>query len=205
VDSTRQTSTEVERRLKVEVTALETLLATHGLPAKDDTLTKVRKQLAGISALVDFWWQTVEHDLEDIALTASWKDWVDECLLPLMYWQEQLSRTRCPGQKPRSPSRSRSSKRLSRGILVRVDSGPRCWPTGRGGQPIMPRPSNALLRRLKGEMVTCHRCSTIIAAYPSAATRCGRRCTTSIVAPRMERHPLRGFSDGSSPISSRAC
>jgi hypothetical protein len=28
VDSTRQTSTEVERRLKVEVTALETLLAT---------------------------------------------------------------------------------------------------------------------------------------------------------------------------------
>jgi hypothetical protein len=99
LDSTRQTSTEVERRLKVEVTALETLIATHGLPAKDDTLTKVRKQLAGISALVDFWWQTVEHDLEDIALTSSWKDWVDECLLPLMYWQEQLSRTRCPGQK----------------------------------------------------------------------------------------------------------
>jgi hypothetical protein len=99
LDSTRQTSTEVECRLKVEVTALETLIATHGLPAKDDTLTKVRKQLAGISALVDFWWQTVEHDLEDIALTSSWKDWVDECLLPLMYWQEQLSRTRCPGQK----------------------------------------------------------------------------------------------------------
>jgi Family of unknown function (DUF6399)/IclR helix-turn-helix domain len=99
LDSTRQTSTEVERRLKVEVTALETLIATHGLPAKDDTLTKVRKQLAGISALVDFWWQTVEHDLEDMALTSSWQDWVDECLLPLLYWQEQLSRTRCPGQK----------------------------------------------------------------------------------------------------------
>jgi Family of unknown function (DUF6399) len=99
LDSTRQTSTEVERRLQVEVTALEILIATHGLPAKDDTLTKVRKQLAGISALVDLWWQTVEHDLEDIALTSSWKDWVDECLLPLMYWQEQLSRTRCPGQK----------------------------------------------------------------------------------------------------------
>jgi hypothetical protein len=99
LDSTRQTSTEVERRLKVEVTALETLIATHGLPAKNDTLTKVRKQLAGISALVDFWWQTVEHDLEDMALTSSWKDWVDECLLPLLYWPEQLSRTRCPGQK----------------------------------------------------------------------------------------------------------
>jgi hypothetical protein len=99
LDSTRQTSTEVERRLKVEVTALETLMATHGLPAKNDTLTKVRKQLAGLSALVDLWWQTVEHDWEDMALTSSWKDWVDKCLLPLLYWPEQLSRTRCPGQK----------------------------------------------------------------------------------------------------------
>ena len=34
-----------------------------------------------------------------MALTPRWKQWVDELLLPLMYWQEQLSRTRCPGQK----------------------------------------------------------------------------------------------------------
>ena len=34
-----------------------------------------------------------------MALSASWKHWVDELLLPMMYWQEQLSRTRCPGQK----------------------------------------------------------------------------------------------------------
>jgi hypothetical protein len=37
--------------------ALETLLATHGLPVKKDTLDKVRKQCAGVAALVDFWWQ----------------------------------------------------------------------------------------------------------------------------------------------------
>ena len=99
LDSVRQTSTEVERRLRAEVTALETLMATHGLPAKDDTLTKVRKQLAGVSGLIDFWWQRVERDLEDMALSSRWKHWVDELLLPLMYWQEQLSRPRCPGQK----------------------------------------------------------------------------------------------------------
>jgi hypothetical protein len=69
----------------------------------------------------------------------------------------------------------------------------------------MPRPSNALLRRLKVETVTCHRCSTIIAAYPSAATRCGRRCTISIVAPQMARHPLRGFSDDRFPTSLKPC
>jgi Family of unknown function (DUF6399)/IclR helix-turn-helix domain len=99
VDSTRQTSQEVERQLQAEIKALETLLATNGLPVKQGILDKVRKQLAGVSALVDFWWQTVWHDLEHMALTPRWKQWVDELLLPLMYWQEQLSRTRCPDQK----------------------------------------------------------------------------------------------------------
>jgi len=99
LDSTRQTSNEVERRLQDEIEALESLIERHGLPAKKNTLAKVRKQLAGLSALVDFWWQTVGRDLEHMALPSGWKQWVDELLLPLMYWQEQLSRTRCPGQK----------------------------------------------------------------------------------------------------------
>lgn len=99
VDSTRQTSTEVEHRLQAEVTALEVLSDTHGLPAKKDKLDKVRKQLAGVSSLVDLWWRTVRRDLEQMALTSSWVRWVDELLLPLMYWQEQLSRTRCSSQK----------------------------------------------------------------------------------------------------------
>ena len=64
VDSTRQTSQEVERQLQAEIAALETLIETHGLPVKKSALDKVRKQLAGVSALVDFWWQTVWHDLE---------------------------------------------------------------------------------------------------------------------------------------------
>ena len=62
-------------------------------------MDKVRKQLTGVSALVDFWWQTVGHDLEQMALTPRWKQWVDELLLPLMYWQEQRPRTRCPRQR----------------------------------------------------------------------------------------------------------
>jgi hypothetical protein len=99
VDATHQTSQEVERQLHVEIQGLETLLGTHGLPVKQDTLDKVRKQLAGVSALIDCWWQTVWHDLEHMAMTPRWTQWVEELLLPLMYWQEQLSRTRCPEQK----------------------------------------------------------------------------------------------------------
>jgi Family of unknown function (DUF6399)/IclR helix-turn-helix domain len=98
-DSIRQTSKEVEEQLRAELKAIKTLLETNRLPMKQDTLDKVQKQLAGISALVDLWWQTVRQDLTQLAMTPRWTQWAEEWLLPLMYWQEQLRRTRCPGQK----------------------------------------------------------------------------------------------------------
>jgi hypothetical protein len=101
VDSTRQTSLAVEQQLRAELQALETLLATNGLPVKKTVLDKVRRQLAGVSALVDFWWQTVRQDLEQMAMPPRWTQWADELLLPLLYWQAQLCRTRCPNQKAR--------------------------------------------------------------------------------------------------------
>jgi hypothetical protein len=85
--------------LRAELQAIETLLETNGLPRKQDTLDKVHKQLVGISALVDLWWQTVRQDLTQLAMTPRWPQWAEALLLPLMYWQEQLRRTRCPGQK----------------------------------------------------------------------------------------------------------
>src|SRR2546429_9583944 len=102
-DATRQTFQEVARQLHVEIKELEALLETHGLPVKKATLEKVRKQLTGVSALIDFWWQTVWQDLEHMAMTPRWTPWGEELLLPLMYWQEQLSRTRCPVQKAQIP------------------------------------------------------------------------------------------------------
>lgn len=99
LDSIRQTSKEVEEQLGAELQAIETLLETNGLPMKKDTLAKVQRQLAGISALVDFWWQTVRQDLTQLAMTPRWTQWAEELLLPLMYWQEQLRRTRHPVQK----------------------------------------------------------------------------------------------------------
>jgi len=99
VDSIRQTSKEVEEQLRAEIKAIETLLETNGLPRKQATLDKVQKQRAGISALVDLWWQTVRQDLTQLAMTPRWTQWAEDVLLPLMYWQEQLRRTRHPVQK----------------------------------------------------------------------------------------------------------
>ena len=98
-DSSRQTSKEVEEQLRAELEAIETLLETNGLPVKKGTVDKVRKQLAGVSALVDLWWQTVRQDLTQLAMTPRWTQWAEDVLLPLMYWQEQRRRTRRPGHK----------------------------------------------------------------------------------------------------------
>ena len=98
-DSIRQTSKEVEELLRAELKAIETLIETNGLPMKKDTLDKVRRQLAGISALVDYWWQTVRQDVTHLAMTSRWTQWAQDVLLPLEYWQEQLRRTRHPVQK----------------------------------------------------------------------------------------------------------
>ena len=100
-NSTPQTSQEVERRLHAEIDAITALIETHGLPAKKKAVDKVRTQLAGLSALVDLWWQRVWQDVQQVALTPRWKRWVDEQVLPLMYWQHQVSRTRCPRRKAR--------------------------------------------------------------------------------------------------------
>lgn len=72
----------------------------HGLPLQQKVLSKVRAQCAGVSVLVDAWWQAVGPDVQaQVFLTPRWSRWIAELLLPLMYWQAQLSRTRCRQRK----------------------------------------------------------------------------------------------------------
>ena len=62
-------------------------------------MTRVRKQIPALAALVDFWWQGVHRDLEPFLLSPRWQQWVYECLLPMVYWAHQVPRTRCRRRK----------------------------------------------------------------------------------------------------------
>ena len=94
-DSTPQSAQEAQAKLDAEVAALQELLETHGLAVKKKVLDKVRKQLADLAAVIDVWWQTVRQDMHSqITLTPMWTTWVEGYLLPLMYWQDQVSRLR---------------------------------------------------------------------------------------------------------------
>jgi hypothetical protein len=100
VGSTPQSSQEVEAQLAAEVAAIQELLEANGLPVKKNVLDKVRKQLADLAAVIDIWWQEVRQDVQSqIVLTPRWTTWVEAHLLPLMYWEQQVSRTRCPRRK----------------------------------------------------------------------------------------------------------
>src|SRR6266540_662169 len=98
-DSAPQTSAQVASRLHDAVEAIEAFARRHQLPPHDDAMNKVRKQLPALAALVDFWWQGVGQDLEPCGLSSRWRRWVHECLLPMVYWDSQVLRTRCQRRK----------------------------------------------------------------------------------------------------------
>lgn len=94
-DSIPQSAQEVQARLAAEVTALQALIETNGLPLKQKVLDKARKQLADLAAVIDVWWQGVRQDAHhQIVLTPEWANWMEAYLLPLMYWERLVSRTR---------------------------------------------------------------------------------------------------------------
>ena len=62
-------------------------------------MTKVRKQIPALAALVDFWWQGVWQAVEPFELAPRWRQWVQEYLLPLVYWAHHVPHTRCPRRK----------------------------------------------------------------------------------------------------------
>ena len=99
VDSAPQTSAQVDRQLQTVLEALEAFAQRYQLPARPNVLTKVRKQMPALGALVDFWWQGVQQDLTPFLLSSEWRQWVYASLLPMAYWDHQVVRTRCHRRK----------------------------------------------------------------------------------------------------------
>lgn len=99
-DSRPQSSGQVSNLLEAEITALESFMETTELPVKKQMLEKVRKQLPDVSALMDLWWQEVYDSAQSqMKLTPMWRDWMATVLLPFIYWQVQVARTREPRRK----------------------------------------------------------------------------------------------------------
>jgi hypothetical protein len=98
-DSAPQSSAQVASHLQAGIEAIEVFAQSQQLPARPAAITKVRKQVPALAALVDFWWEGVKRDLAHTALSPLWRQWAEECLLPLVYWEHQVAHTRCTRRK----------------------------------------------------------------------------------------------------------
>jgi Family of unknown function (DUF6399)/IclR helix-turn-helix domain len=98
-DSTPQTSAQVESQVQAQVEAIEVLAHTQQLPDRQAAMKKVKKQVPDLAALVDFWWAGIRQDLEQASVSPLWRGWAQESLLPKMYWEHQVTRTRCARRK----------------------------------------------------------------------------------------------------------
>lgn len=91
-----QTIAIVELRLQEQTTVLKRLKQIYHLPDKAGSVIKFERQLQDLSAVVDVWWNWVRQSLNSRIVTPSIRDWLEQSLLPTLYWQQQTLRTKTP-------------------------------------------------------------------------------------------------------------
>jgi Family of unknown function (DUF6399) len=102
-ESAPQTSAQVESHLQAAVEAIDVFAQCHQLPPRHAAMTKVRKPLPALAALVDFWWAGVRRDMAQAAISPMGGRWAEESLLPLVYWEHQVAHTRYARRKAKIP------------------------------------------------------------------------------------------------------
>ncbi len=98
-DSSRQQAAQVEAALHQVLEEFKTLNARHTTRDNTQAVAKFTRQIPDLAALVDAWWRWVEQSLLSEGLEASLRGWLLERLLPTVYWQAQVDKTRTPGLK----------------------------------------------------------------------------------------------------------
>ncbi len=98
-DSSRQQATEVRATLDQTLDELNTLRARHTAGDNTAAVAKFARQIPDLAALVDVWWLWVEQSLPPERVDGELSDWLLERLLPTVYWQAQLDKTKTPTLK----------------------------------------------------------------------------------------------------------
>lgn len=98
-ESKVQSSAQVESQLHQAVATLNPLRASHTARDNQAAVTKFTRQIPGIAALVDAWWLGVEHPITRLALDPPTQSGLPQQLLPVVYWQTQVEKTKTPALK----------------------------------------------------------------------------------------------------------
>lgn len=93
-DSSFKTTTEIKAQLEQLLLKLKTLQDTHQLPKAASLLHKFQQQIPALAVGVNSWWYWVQHTLCWENLDTPLSNWLLAQLLPTVYWQLQLNKTK---------------------------------------------------------------------------------------------------------------
>lgn len=92
---------DLEKRLKVPLDSLSELALLYGKDKARQAIADFKREISGFSQGIHAWWQWMIEllilDSDDIDT----RDWVITSLMPWLYWQQQLDKTRHPDLKQR--------------------------------------------------------------------------------------------------------
>ncbi|MBV8887272.1 MAG: hypothetical protein JO235_25210 [Chroococcidiopsidaceae cyanobacterium CP_BM_RX_35] len=98
-DSSFKTTFEIKAQLEQLLLKLKTLLNTHQLAKAASALNKFQQQIPALAVGVNSWWQWVQHSLSLENLATPLTNWLLGQLLPKVYWQLQLNKTKSRSQR----------------------------------------------------------------------------------------------------------
>ena len=93
-DGSFKTTPEVQTQLEQLLHKLETLQNRYPLLKADSVLKKFQQQIPALAVGVNSWWQWVQHSLSLENLDAPLTNWLLGQMLPKVYWQHQLGKTK---------------------------------------------------------------------------------------------------------------
>ena len=93
-DSGVTTTTEIQAQLEQLLLQLETLQHTHQLPSSASVFHKFKQQVPALALGVNTWWHWVQQTLSLENLDTSLTNWLLGQMLPAVYWQLQLQKTK---------------------------------------------------------------------------------------------------------------
>lgn len=94
-----QGATEVIDSVQQHLQALNELAYSAHLPKLPQAVEKFSHQARGMAAGVNAWWSWVLHSLSTQSVSPQVSNWLLGCLLPVVYWQQQVDKTKTPPLK----------------------------------------------------------------------------------------------------------
>lgn len=97
--SDKQTSATVLNLLINIIKQIKALQDELGINDDKNRITKFNNQIEGIASLIDAWWLWCEESVSDDYIDDELKNWLLMYLLPSVYWEYQVKRTKNPDLK----------------------------------------------------------------------------------------------------------